>query len=94
MDIAKAVTRVVAFHLGIEEVRITRDARFIEDLGADSLDLYEVAMSLEEEFKLEIFDQDVDNMVKVGDAIEAIETKLAWSTRSAAADLSDSLPLR
>ena len=59
-DVAERVKKIVVEHLNVDAEKVSDGASFIEDLGADSLDLYEVAMSLEEEFKLEIFDQDVE----------------------------------
>ena len=59
-------------HLAAEETMITEDARFIGDLGADSLDVFEVTMSFEEEFDIVIPNHAVENLVTVGDAIAFI----------------------
>jgi acyl carrier protein len=55
-DIAKRVRKIIIMHLAAEETTITEDAKFIGDLGADSLDVFEVTMSFEEEFDMEIPD--------------------------------------
>lgn len=74
-DIAERVRKIIVMHLAAEETRITEDARFIGDLGADSLDLFEVTMSFEEEFDIDIPDHAVVNLVTVGDAIALIRAK-------------------
>jgi acyl carrier protein len=76
-DIAERVRRIIAMHLAAEEARITEDAKFIGDLGADSLDVFEVTMSFEEEFDIQIPDRAVENLVTVGDAIALIRAKAA-----------------
>ncbi len=65
--------KIVAEQLGVDEVRIVPSARFSDDLNADSLDLVEMIMSLEEEFGIEISDEDAEKIVKVSDAMEFIE---------------------
>ena len=64
---------IVAEQLGVETEKITPDAEFIQDLNADSLDMVELVMSLEEEFGVEISDEEVEKIVKVSDAVEYIE---------------------
>ena len=76
-DIAKRVKKVVAEQLGVELEKVTEEASFTEDLGADSLDIVELAMALEEEFEIEIPDEDAQAIKTVGDAIEYIKNKLS-----------------
>jgi acyl carrier protein len=64
----------VAHQLGVEEDTITRESSFVEDLGADSLDVVELVMALEDEFKIEIPDDQAEKIVTVGDAVAFIET--------------------
>ncbi len=64
---------IVAEQLGVETDKITPDAEFIQDLNADSLDMVELVMSLEEEFGVEISDEEVEKIIKVSDAVEYIE---------------------
>ncbi len=64
---------IVTEQLGVDEEEITPEASFVDDLNADSLDLVELIMSLEEEFGLEISDEDAEKMVTVGDATNYIE---------------------
>jgi len=64
---------IVAEQLGVDTEKITPDAEFIQDLNADSLDMVELVMSLEEEFGVEISDEEVEKIVKVSDAVEYIE---------------------
>ncbi|HZX47012.1 MAG TPA: acyl carrier protein [Clostridia bacterium] len=71
--IFEKVREIIADQLGVDEEEISSDARFIEDLGADSLDLVELIMALEEEFDLEIPDEDAEKISTVGDAVEYIK---------------------
>ena len=66
---------MVADHLGIEETKVTEEANFIDDLGADSLDTVELVMAFEEEFGSEISDNEAEKILTVGDAIRFIENK-------------------
>ena len=75
IDIAEGVRKVIAFHLGAVETGMTEDAK-LADLGADSIDLYEVVMSLEEKFNINIDDRDVQRFVTVGDTIAFIKGKV------------------
>ena len=76
-DISGKVKKMVADHLGIEEVKVTDEANFIDDLGADSLDTVELVMAFEEEFGSEISDSEAEKILTVGDAIKFIESKSA-----------------
>ena len=71
------VRAIIAEQLGVKLEEVTDTASFIEDLGADSLDTVELVMALEEEFGIEIPDEDAEKMVTVGDAIKYIEQKAA-----------------
>lgn len=70
------VKEVIVDKLGVEEDKITMEASFVDDLGADSLDTVELIMELEEEFGIEIPDEDAENMTTVGAAVEYIQTKV------------------
>ena len=72
-DIADRVKKIVVEHLSIEEAKVTEDASFIEDLGADSLDTVELVMAFEEEFDCEIPDDAAEKISTVKDAIDFIE---------------------
>ena len=74
-DVAGKVKKIVADHLGIEDVKVTEEASFIDDLGADSLDTVELVMAFEEEFGSEISDSDAEKILTVGDAIKFIENE-------------------
>ena len=76
-DVGNKVKKMVADHLGIEEVKVTDEASFIDDLGADSLDTVELVMAFEEEFGSEISDSEAERILTVGDAIKFIESKSA-----------------
>lgn len=65
--------KIVSEELGVEESKITMESKFIDDLGADSLDTVELIMNLEEEFKCEIPDEEAEKIVSVGDALRYIE---------------------
>ena len=65
--------KLIVDQLGVDEEEVTPTASFVEDLNADSLDLVELIMSLEEEFGMEISDEDAEKIQKVSDAVEFIE---------------------
>ena len=67
--------KIIVEQLGVEEDDVTPEAAFVEDLNADSLDLVELIMSLEEEFGMEISDEDAEKVQKVSDAVEYIEER-------------------
>lgn len=72
------VRSILVDQLGIDdEEKITMDASITDDLGADSLDVVDLIMSLEEEFDIEIPDEDVENMKSVGDIVKYVESKLS-----------------
>ena len=73
--VADRVRAIIAEQLGVKLEEVTDAASFIEDLGADSLDTVELVMALEEEFGIEIPDEDAEKMTNVGDAIKYIEAK-------------------
>jgi acyl carrier protein len=68
------VKSIIADQLGVGEDEIKPDSSFIEDLGADSLDIVELVMAMEEEFEVEIPDEEAENIKTVGDAINYINT--------------------
>ncbi len=68
-DTGDKVREIIADELGVEMAKVTDDAAFVEDLGADSLDTVELVMRFEEEFEVEIPDEDAEKMLTVGDAI-------------------------
>ena len=65
--------KIIVEQLGVDEEEVSPQASFVEDLNADSLDLVELIMSLEEEFGMEISDEDAEKIQKVSDAVEYIE---------------------
>lgn len=75
-EVYDRIVQVVSEELAISEDEITGDASFIDDLGADSLDVVELIMALEEEFDIEIPDEDAENIATVADAVEYIEESL------------------
>lgn len=72
-DTAERVKKIVTEHLGVESEKVTEDAAFIDDLGADSLDIVELVMAFEEEFGVEIPDDAAEDITTVKDAINYIE---------------------
>ena len=69
----KKVKEIIVSQLGVEEDEVTLEASFVDDLGADSLDMVEFVMVLEEEFNIEVPETDADKIVTVGDAVEYIK---------------------
>ena len=74
-EIADKVKQIVVEQLGVSEDQVTPEAKFIEDLGADSLDQVELVMALEEAFGSDIPDEDAEKLTTVGDAIAYVESK-------------------
>ncbi|HJW39896.1 MAG TPA: acyl carrier protein [Rhizomicrobium sp.] len=72
-DTAERVKKIVVEHLNVEADKVTENASFIEDLGADSLDTVELVMAFEEEFGIEIPDDAAESIVTVGDAVKYID---------------------
>tara|TARA_B100001059_G_scaffold25832_1_gene20748 strand:+ start:653 stop:889 length:237 start_codon:yes stop_codon:yes gene_type:complete len=72
-DIEERVKKIVIEHLGIEESKIQRESKFIDDLGADSLDTVELVMAFEEEFGCEIPDDAAEKIVTLKDAVTYLE---------------------
>ena len=77
MVAADKIKSIIAEQLGVKIEEVTPQASFIDDLGADSLDTVELVMALEEEFGIEIPDEDAEKMATVGDSIKYIEEKTA-----------------
>jgi acyl carrier protein len=75
-NIEQKVREIVADRLGVDPDEVTPEASFIDDLGADSLDTVELVMAFEEEFGIEIPDEDAEKIQTVGDAIEYIQKRL------------------
>ena len=69
------IKQIIAEQLGVKQEEIKPESSFVNDLGADSLDIVELVMALEEEFGVEIPDEDAEKMVTVGDAMRYIESK-------------------
>lgn len=76
IELESKVRKIIADRLQVDEASVTTSASFVEDLGADSLDLVELVMAFEEEFKLEIPDQDAETMKTVGTAVDYLKKKL------------------
>ena len=73
-EVREKVKRIIVDHLGVDAEKVTDEASFIDDLGADSLDTVELVMAFEEEFGSEISDSDAEKILTVGDAIKFIES--------------------
>ena len=74
-NVSATVKKIVADHLGVDEQKVTDEASFIDDLGADSLDTVELVMAFEAEFGSEISDSEAEKILTVGDAIKFIESR-------------------
>ena len=75
MAVQDKITEIIVEQLGVKPEEVTAEASFVDDLGADSLDTVELVMALEEEFGIEIPDEDAEKIQTVGDAIRYIEQK-------------------
>jgi acyl carrier protein len=73
MSIEQRVKEIIVEQLGVNEGEVKPEAKFVDDLGADSLDLVELVMALEEEYNMEISDEDAEKILSVGDAIDFIK---------------------
>ena len=78
-EIESRVTKVLAEQLAVDEAQVTMEARFAEDLNADSLDLVEAVLALEEEWNIEIPEEEMENVKTVGQAVNLVATKLGVS---------------
>ena len=76
-EIIEKVKKIIVEQLGVAETSVTMEASFIDDLGADSLDIVELIMALEEEFDMEIPDSDAEKVVTVGDVVDYIKDHVA-----------------
>jgi acyl carrier protein len=72
-DVSEKIKKIIVDHLGVDASKVTDDASFIDDLGADSLDTVELVMAFEEEFGAEISDSEAEKILTVGDAIRFVE---------------------
>ena len=79
MAVADKVKSIIVEQLGVDEEEVTPDASFVDDLGADSLDTVELVMALEEEFEIEIPDEDAEKITTVHQAIDYINERRAKS---------------
>ncbi|OQX96780.1 acyl carrier protein [candidate division KSB1 bacterium 4572_119] len=75
MSLEDRVKNIIVDQLGVDANEVTNDAHFIEDLGADSLDTVELVMAFEDEFKVEIPDEDAEKITTVGSALEYLKEK-------------------
>ncbi len=79
MAVQDKITEIIVEQLGVKPEEVVPEASFVDDLGADSLDTVELVMALEEEFGIEIPDEDAEKIQTVGDAIRYIEEKVGSS---------------
>ena len=70
MESMDRIKKIIVDQLGVDESKITEDSSFVDDLGADSLDIVELIMAFEEEFDIEIPDEDAEKMKTIGDAVK------------------------
>ena len=77
MDIFEQVKKILCDQLDLEEEQVNEDSEVIDELGADSLDIVDLVMTLEEEFDTEIPDEDIENLKTVGDIVKYIEDRVA-----------------
>lgn len=75
MGVQEKITEIIVEQLGVKPEEVTPEASFVDDLGADSLDTVELVMALEEEFGVEIPDEDAEKIQTVGDAIKYVEER-------------------
>ncbi len=76
-DLSQRVKDIIEKELGVEREKLTPEASFIEDLGADSLDIVELVMEFEKEFNIDIPDDDAEKLRTVGDALGYLQSKVA-----------------
>ena len=77
MDIFEQIKKILCDQLDLDEEQVTEDSEVIDDLGADSLDIVDLVMTLEEEFGTEIPDEDIENLRTVGDIVKYVEDRAA-----------------
>ncbi len=80
-EVGKKVKSIIAEQLGVKIEEVTDEASFVDDLGADSLDTVELVMALEEEFSIEIPDEDAEKMTSVGQAVRYVEEKASQTSK-------------
>jgi acyl carrier protein len=73
--VARRVTSIIGEHLGVDEASLVPEANLLDDLGADSLDVVELVMALEEEFGIEVSDDDVENIRTIRDIVEYVSSR-------------------
>ena len=73
-DVFDRIKKIIVDRLGVDEEEVKMEASFKDDLGADSLDIVELVMELEDEFELEISDEDAEKITKVGEVVEYIKS--------------------
>ena len=76
MSLEEKVKELIVQQLGVSESEVVPDAKFVDDLGADSLDLVELVMALEDEYGIEISDEDAEKILTVGDAVVYIKERM------------------
>lgn len=80
-EVAQKVKSIIAEQLGVKPEEVTDSASFVDDLGADSLDTVELVMALEEEFGIEIPDEDAEKITSVGEAVRYVEEKATKTSK-------------
>ena len=73
MEVRERIVNLVSDKLGVDKLEVTDEKNFVNDLGADSLDMVEIIMGIEEEFGLKVKDEEVDDIKTVGDLVKKIE---------------------
>ncbi|MBN1619974.1 acyl carrier protein [candidate division WOR-3 bacterium] len=76
-SLEKEVKKIIVERLGVDDVQVTMDSKYVKDLGADSLDLVELIMAFEEKFDIDIPDEDAEKLETVGDSVDYLEKALA-----------------
>lgn len=76
MDVLEKISRILCDQLDLDEEQVTEESEIIDDLGADSLDIVDLIMTLEEEFDTEIPDEDIEGLKTVGDIVKYVEEHL------------------
>lgn len=76
MNVAERIKKIIAEQLDVNESDITENSSFVDDLGADSLDTVELVMAFEEEFNIEISDEEAEKIITVGNAIKYISNQV------------------